>query len=143
MLLSNGVDMEETQNQTSLPIVFIIALVIVAFFTTAIMFFPKSISNDTTIIGKGSNVAVLAHNKESVQSLTLIELMNKVRTDYAGRVEFVVADIDTPQGRKFIADQQVDAGTLLLFGADGTRRQVVSNINNQSILRSALDAAFN
>jgi len=122
--------------------ILVIVLVIVTFFVSAAMLLPKGFSSDTTIIGSGSNVAVLAHNKDSVQSLTLIELMNKVRDDYTGRVKFIVADVDTPEGRKFINEQKVEPGSLLLFGSDGTRRQVVGNINNQSILRSELDAVF-
>lgn len=117
-------------------------IVMVAFLLVAFMMLPKGFSSDTSIIGQGSNVVVLAHNKDSVQSLNLMDYMNKVRDDYAGRVEFVVADANTPQGSGFIQSQQVELGTLLLFGKDGNRLKVFSNINNQSSLRAALDSVF-
>lgn len=116
---------------------------IVAFLGVAVMLLPKGFSGDTSIIGQGSNVVVLAHNKDSVQSLNLMEYMNQVRGDYAGRVEFVVADANTPQGRAFVETQQVELGSLLLFRPDGTLLRVVGNISSPAGLRSALDAAFN
>ena len=134
--------MRDLPNGASMQAILVVVLVIGAFFASAFILLPKGFSSDTTIIGRGSNVAVLAHNKDSVQSLTLIELMNKVRDDYKGRIKFIVADVNTPEGRKFVDDQNVEPGSLLLFGSDGIRRQVVSNINNQSILRSELDAVF-
>ena len=116
---------------------------ITAFLATAFLLLPKGFSGDTSIIGKGSNVAVLAHNKDSVQSLNLMEYMNQVRDVYADRVEFVVADVNTSQGRAFIEKQQVELGSLLLFYPNGTRLRVVYNVDSQSALRSILDSAFN
>ena len=52
---------------------------ITAFLATAFLLLPKGFSGDTSVIGKGSNVAVLAHNKDSVKSLNLMELMNQLR----------------------------------------------------------------
>ena len=115
---------------------------VVAFLVVAFMLLPKGFSSDTSIIGKGSNVVVLAHNKDSVQSLNLMDYMNEVRSDYAGRVEFLVADANTPQGSAFIESQNVELGTLLLFGSDGKRIRVASNLGNSSNLRLVLDTAF-
>lgn len=115
---------------------------VVAFLVVAFMLLPKGFSSDTSIIGKGSNVVVLAHNKDSVQSLNLMDYMNEVRSDYAGRVEFLVADANTPQGSSFIESQNVELGTLLLFGPDGRRINVVSNLGNSSNLRLVLDTTF-
>ena len=47
---------------------------IVAFLLVAIMLLPKGFSSDTSVIGQGSHVVVLAHDKESTQSLDLIDL---------------------------------------------------------------------
>lgn len=115
---------------------------IVAFLVAAFMLLPKGFSSDTSVIGQGSNVVVLAHNKDSVQSLNLMDYMNQVRSDYAGKVEFVVADANTPQGNAFVSSQNVELGTLLLFAPDGKRLKVVSNLGNASDLHVVLDAAF-
>ena len=135
--------MHQVQTGSATRTALITVFAIVAFLVGAFFLLPKGFSGDTSIIGQGSNVAVLAHNKHSVQSLNLMELMNQVRDVYAGRVEFVVADANTPQGRAFIDKQRVELGTLLLFYPNGTRLRVVSNIDSQSMLRSTLDSAFN
>lgn len=135
--------MHQVQIGSATRTALITVFAIVAFLVGAFFLLPKGFSGDTSIIGQGSNVAVLAHNKDSVQSLNLMELMNQVRDVYAGRVEFVVADANTPQGRAFIDKQRVELGTLLLFYPNGTRLRVVSNIDSQSMLRSTLDSAFN
>jgi len=135
--------MHQVQTGSATRTALITVFAIVAFLVGAFFLLPKGFSGDTSIIGQGSNVAVLAHNKDSVQSLNLMELMNQVRDVYAGRVEFVVADANTPQGRAFIDKQRVELGTLLLFYPNGTRLRVVSNIDSQSMLRSTLDSAFN
>ena len=122
----------------------LIALAVIAVFNVvAVMLLPKGFKSDLSVIGQGSPVVVLAHNKDSVQSLNLMDMLNKVRSHYEGRIEFRVVDNGTPQGRAFIAQQQVSLGTLLLFGPDGTRQRVVSGINNEDVLRTTLDAAIN
>jgi len=112
------------------------------FLGIAVMLLPKGFSGDTSKIGQGSAVVVLAHNKDSVQSLNMMDYMNQIRGDYSGRIEFVVADANTPQGSAFIQLQQVELGTLLLFAPDGRRLQVLGNLNSASGLRTALDSAF-
>ena len=72
-LLSKGEHMRDLPSGSSMHAILVIVLVIVTFFVSAAILMPKGFSSDTTIIGSGSNVAVLAHNKDSVQSLTLIE----------------------------------------------------------------------
>lgn len=134
--------MIHTSNGSAMRTTLISVFAIAVFLAVAFMLLPKGFSGDTSIIGQGYNVAVLAHNKDSVQSLNLMEYMNEARSDYAGKVEFVVADVNTPQGYAFIQSQQVELGSLLLFSSNGTRLQVISNINSQSNLRSVLDTAF-
>lgn len=121
----------------------IVVTVIAMFIVAAVMLLPKGFKSDLSVIGQGSPVVVLAHNKDSVQSLNLMSMLNKVRADYEGQMEFRVVDNGTPQGRAFISKQQVNLGALLLFGPDGTRQRVVSGINNEELLRSTLDTAFN
>jgi hypothetical protein len=115
---------------------------IITFLVVAFMLLPKGFSGDISIIGQGSNVVVLAHNKDSVKSLNLMEYMNQVRGDYSDRVEFRVADMNTPQGRTFLDKQKTGLGVLLMFGPDGTRRRIASDINDQTALRAAIDATF-
>ena len=116
---------------------------IAAFLVVAITLLPKGFSSDTSVIGQGSHVVVLAHNKDSVQSLNLMDLLNKVRSEYSSRIEFRVIDMNTPQGQAFLQQQQVQLGSLLFFAPDGTRQRVVSNIDEETELRASLNSIFN
>ncbi|MGD8568647.1 MAG: hypothetical protein PVJ39_11200 [Gammaproteobacteria bacterium] len=121
----------------------LIALAAIAVFVVgAVMLLPKGFSADLSVIGQGTPVVVLAHNKDSVLSLNLMDMLNKVRGDYDGRLLFRVVDNNTPQGRAFIDQQQVNLGTLLLFAPDGTRQRVESGIRDEATLRTALDGAI-
>ena len=114
---------------------------IVAFLVLALLL-PKGFSSDTSIIGQGSNFVILAHNKDSAQSLNLLEYMNEARSDYACKVEFVVTDTNVSEGSAFIASQKIELGTLLLFAPNGMRLNVASNLDSAFNLRFALGAAF-
>ena len=117
-------------------------VVIAAFLVVAITLLPKGFSTDTSVIGQGSHVVVLAHNKELMYSLNLMDLLNKVRSEYSDRIEFRVVDMNTPQGQAFLQQQQVQLGSLLFFAPDGTRQRVVSNIDDEAKLRASLNSIF-
>lgn len=121
----------------------IVLAVIAVFIVVAVLLLPRGFKSDLSVIGQGTPVVVLAHNKDSVQSLNLMDMLNKVRSDYDGSMEFRVVDNGTPQGRTFITQQQVNLGTLLLFGPDGTRQRVVNGVTDEAVLRATLDAALN
>ena len=122
----------------------LITLVAIAsFLVVAITLLPKGFSSDTSVIGQGSHVVVLAHNKESMYSLNLMDSLNKVRSEYSSRIEFRVIDMNTPQGQAFLQQQQVQLGSLLFFLPDGKRQRVVSNIDDETELRASLNSIFN
>ncbi|MGD8886498.1 MAG: hypothetical protein PVF34_12815, partial [Gammaproteobacteria bacterium] len=60
----------------------IVLVAVGVFIVVAIMLLPKGFSSDLSVIGKGTPVVVLAHNKDSVQSLKLMDMLNKVRHEY-------------------------------------------------------------
>jgi hypothetical protein len=124
--------------RSSLLTVGVIAVLLVI----AFLMLPKGFSDDLTRIGQGGDVVVLTHNKEAVQSQELMTLMNKVRADYAGKIEFLAVDIDTDAGKAFMQQQQIGGSALLLFDPDGTRRGVLMSVPDAQTLRVALDNAF-
>ncbi|MCC6207344.1 MAG: hypothetical protein IT488_04255 [Gammaproteobacteria bacterium] len=134
--------MRRTQTGSALRSSLITLGVIVALLAVAFAMLPKGFSDDVSRIGQGSNVVVLMHNKEAVQSLDLMTLMNKVRTNYEGRIEFLAVDIDTDAGRAFMEQQQIGGSALLLFDPDGVRRGVLISVRDEQTLRAALDNAF-
>jgi hypothetical protein len=135
--------MKYTETGSSARTALITVAAIAAFLAVAIMLLPKGFSSDISVIGQGSHVVVLAHNKESVQSLNLMDLLNRVRSEYSSRIEFRVIDRYSPQGQAFLQQQQVQLGSLLFFAPDGTRQRVVSNIDDEAELRANLNSIFN
>lgn len=105
----------------------------------AVLLLPKGFSDDLSKIGQGLPVVVLMHDKNSVKSLALMELLNKIRSDYAGKIDFLAVDIDSQEGQVFSRRQAVGGITLLLFDAHGIRRAVLDQSADENSLRSVLD----
>jgi len=103
---------------------------------------PKGFKDDLTLIGQGAVSVVLTHDKNLLDSVQTMELLNEVRSDYEGRVEFLAVDIATPVGQGFVREQRVGAVNLVIFGPDGARREVVDYRLTAQQLRSVLDAAL-
>lgn len=90
-----------------------------------VMNLPRGYSDDLSRIGKGHAVVVLIHNKNSASSLTLMHVVDEVRGKYAGQVEFLLADANTPQGNEFITRHHAAPATLVLFDASGKREKIL------------------
>ena len=121
---------------TNLIIISVVCVILVA----AIMLLPKGFSDDLSKIGQGSVVLVLTHDKNTVGGMIAMELLNTVRSDYEGKVEFLAIDVNTQQGQAFTRQQGVGSVVLILFGADGSRRGVLGANISEVKLRSALNA---
>lgn len=119
------------------------SLITIAFIVLAMGFaftlLPKGFSGDISKIGQGTTVVVLTHNKNSVQSLELMELMGKIRPDYGDKVEFVVINVEIAAGKTFINRQQVNSSSLLVFDPSGKRLAVLGNNANERRLRLAIE----
>lgn len=107
----------------------IIKWVVAAFFTAlalvAVMNLPRGYSDDLSRIGKGKAALVLVRDKNAVQTFDLMEVMNGIRDQYAGQVEFLLTDFNTPQGRAFMAAHKAARATLVLLDANGTLVNVI------------------
>ena len=108
----------------------------------AIWNLPRGYSTDLSRIGQGGNVVVQVHDHGLVSSTALMESLNKVRHDYEGVIEFVVADLQIPAGRAFAQTHNAEAATLLLFAPDGTRLGVVQGAHEPVVLRRILDQVY-
>lgn len=119
----------------------LIVVVIVCFVLgLAAMLLPKGFSDDLSKIGQGMAVIVLTHDKNSVRSMELMSLLNKIRADYKGTIEFMAVDIDSREGQIFSQRQGVDGIMLILFDATGGRQLVFDRSVSEMDLRFALDA---
>jgi hypothetical protein len=100
--------------------VLVLSVVIVA------MNLPRGFSDDLTRIGKGKPAVVFVRDKNAVESMGMINMLGDIRSQYAGRVEFLLTDYDTPQGRAFIAASHAAPITLVLFDANGKQLKILA-----------------
>ncbi len=129
------------RNQTGAASVVKLAIVfaIVGILAFAVTMLPKGFKDDLSLIGQGKVSLVLVHDKNLVGSTKMMELLNKVRSDYQDSVEFLAVDIATPTGQRFSQQQQAGAVDLVLFDADGQMRNTLSGRTAEQELRSVLD----
>lgn len=97
---------------------------------------------DLSQVGAGRPVLVLAYDSNSTRGVAAMDLMNLVRDDYAGRVDFLVAHLGDATGSEFAARHAAVDGTVLLFAADGRLAGVLQQPQNVGDLHQALDRAF-
>lgn len=103
---------------------------------------PRGYSADLSQIGKGKNVVVLVHDHNLVNSTHLMESLSKVRSEYNGIIEFVVADLDLAEGQAFAKKHKVAPTTLLFFTPDGTDLGNVQGVQAPDALKNILNTAF-
>ncbi|HEY8887175.1 MAG TPA: hypothetical protein VIM35_01710 [Gallionella sp.] len=93
---------------------------------TVAMNLPRGFSDDLSRIGKGKAAVVLVRDKNAVESMDLMNLLDRIRGQYAGQVEFLLTDYDTPEGRAFMAANNAVRVTLVLFDAGGKEVKVLT-----------------
>ena len=103
---------------------------------------PRGYSDDLSRIGKGKVAVVLVRDKNAVQSFDLMEVMNAVRDRYAGQVEFLLTDSDTPEGRAFIADKGAARVTLVVLDGNGKTLDVLSPPQTAAGVQQAITVAI-
>jgi len=122
----------------------IVITVILALLMIIASTLPKGYSDDVSKIGNGNNIALLIHDKNTVTSLDIMALMDEIRSDYAGIVDFMVVSIDvtTPQERAFVQQQKVRNAAVLLFSPEGERLDVLWSVPGADAFRSRLNKTF-
>ncbi|MEX0729378.1 MAG: hypothetical protein WED00_08060 [Aquisalimonadaceae bacterium] len=99
-------------------------------------------STDLSVIGQGRPALVLAYDQVYVGGTEVMDHMNRVRASYADRMEFVVADMGTAEGRNFVQRHEVRDGAVLLFDADGVRQGTINQPRSPEELQRAIDGAL-
>lgn len=108
----------------------------------AVSLLPRGFSQDVSLVGQGTNVVVLVHDNNVIQSADTMVAMNEVRDEYEERVEFVVADIMTPDGRTFADRYNLQPTALVFFAGNGERLHTVYTEQTGASLRNTLNVTF-
>ena len=97
---------------------------------------------DLSRVGAGKPALVLAHDANFAAGMAVMELMNVIRDDYVGQVEFLVAHLGMPDGQAFAGRHAARDGSVLLFSANGTLVDTLHQPQTVDALREALAQAF-
>jgi len=107
-----------------------------------VMSLPRGYSDDLSPIGKGKPAVVLIRDKNAVQSFDLIDVMNSIRDEYTGKVEFLLTDFDTRQGQVFAETHHATRATLVLLDANGNLAKVLHAPQTAGSLRQEIGTLF-
>lgn len=108
----------------------------------AVSLLPRGFSQDLSGIGQGTNALVLVHDGNILQSADTMVAMNAVRDDFEERVAFIVADINTPEGKRFADRHGFGPAALAFFAANGDRLQLLYSEQSRESLRQHLNTTF-
>lgn len=98
--------------------------------------FPTDLSR----IGQGTPALVVARDISYLSGAEVMDLMNEIRPEYAGRVEFLAAHLGQPDGEAFARRYNAWDGTVVLFAGDGSVRARLHAPQTTAELRQALDS---
>lgn len=102
----------------------------------------KPIGSDLTIIGQGRPALVLAYENYSPTGGDALNRLRRVRSDYDSRIDFVVADLGTPDGSAFASRHSLFDGQAVFLKQDGHALQATSIPADEQELRNLLEAAL-
>lgn len=99
----------------------------------------RPISTDLSRVGQGQPALVLAFENYSPAGMGAMDLLNQIRPDYEPDVEFLVADLGTPDGGAFASRFGLPNGVAVLLDGHGRPIQVYPVTDDVSELRRSLD----
>ena len=102
----------------------------------------KPIGNDLSVIGKGKPVLVLAYENYSPAGGDALNRLSRVMNDYDSRLDFVVADLGTPEGHAFASRHQMINGQAIFINRDAQPLWIRSIPADEQALRSRLDLSL-
>lgn len=126
--------MAKTVSMTILSLALLAALGY--FLTTGVV---KPVSTDLSVIGQGKPVLVLAYENFSPTGGEALERLREVRADYDSRMQIVVADLGTPQGRSFANRFGVGDGQTVFLDPDGRAVSIAHVPDDEQVLRRLLN----
>lgn len=116
----------------------LLALIVLGYFVT--MSVGKPISTNLSVVGQGKPALVLAYEGFSPTGGDALSLLRKVRSDYDSRIDFVVADLGTPQGYAFAKRHKLANAQAIFLKQDGQPLGVTRIPADERTLRSRLDS---
>ena len=120
----------------------IVGALLMLFAAAAAMNLPRGYSDDLSRVGKGTAAVVLVRDKNAVQTFDLLEAMGSVRGEFGGKVEFLLTDFNTPQGRAFMEENNTTKATLVLLDGDGKLMKILRAPQTAESLKQEITDSF-
>jgi len=138
---------EKEEDLTNSPkrggkIKWIVGGILMLFAVAAAMNLPRGYSDDLLRIGQGTPAIVLIRDKNAVQTFDLMNAMDSVRSQYSGKVEFLLTDFNTADGRKFMEANQAGRATLVFLDASGKQVNILGAPQTQGSLQKEITDSF-
>ena len=109
----------------------------------AVYMLPRGYNTDLSAIGKGEPCVVLVFDKETVQNQELMNTLNTLRKPYEQRgVKFLVASMDSAEGKRFAQAHGVSSATLMVFDGKGAAVRVLYGRQAAGTIKHAIDQAL-
>ncbi|MDX8386626.1 MAG: hypothetical protein R8M11_08955 [Gallionella sp.] len=119
-----------------------VVTLIVLFVGIAVMSLPKGYSDDLSMLGKGKVAVVLIRDKNAVESFDMLNVMDGLRGQFSGKVDFLLTDFNTSQGKAFMAASGSDRTNLVLVDGKGQPVKVLRSPQSPSSVQQELSALF-
>jgi hypothetical protein len=97
-------------------------------------------STDLSRIGQGRPALVVARDSNYLAGAEVMDLINTIRPEYEGRVDFLAVHLGHPDGQEFARRHDMDDAVVVVFGADGSPAARLVIPQTAEELRFALDA---
>lgn len=117
----------------------VVMLVLAGGALLALLQLGRPVHTDLSVVGQGRPALVLAYENFSPAGADALERLRAVRADYDERMEFVVADLGTPEGRAFATRHNLRNGTAVFLAPGGQPVRVTAIPADERRLREQLD----
>ncbi len=95
-------------------------------------------ATDLERVGQGEPIGVLTHETANPTSMGVMDELDALDREAVGGMEFLVADLGTPQGQAFAEEHGAgQPGILLLFDGEGEVRAALAPPEDREEIREA------
>ena len=70
-------------------------------------------------------------------------MVNSLKPEYKGKIKFILANLDSREGRWFADYYDADKVTLIFFKPDGKKISSLIGVQEADFLRNVFDKVFN
>ncbi len=103
---------------------------------------PPSYNDDLTLIGKGKPAIVIVFDSGSMSSVQLVENLNPLKEKFSDQLNFLIADINSPDGAAFQRNNNVHDGNALFYTSTGEKIFELNGPLETDVLESIIGKTF-